>query len=111
VFEVTFTRDSRNRLSSFFASGHVEIAENSSDEYSLVCAALSAVLQAARLGLEAYAGAAPHVEQRKGRMRLRVPEDARKDERVQAILATAELAAAQIAGQYPQHARVLRGVE
>jgi uncharacterized protein YsxB (DUF464 family) len=111
VFEVTFYRDSRGRLSSFFASGHAEIEAASPDEYSLVCAAVSSVLQAARLGLSEHAGIPLDVEQRKGHMLVRWPETSRADERVQAIAATAELAAAQIAEQYPAHVRVRRGVE
>jgi uncharacterized protein YsxB (DUF464 family) len=106
VLDVTFYRDSRNRLSSFVSSGHVEFAETSSDEYSLVCAAVSAILQAARLGLEAYVKIALDVEQKPGRMRVQWPDEARCDERVQAIAATAELSVEQIAKQYPRHVRV-----
>ncbi len=100
---VIFHRDSRQRLFSVFGSGHVQIAETANEEYSLVCAAVSAVLQAARLGLQAYAGVALDVVQEKGGLRLVVPEDRRGDESVKAILATAELSVEQIAKQFPQH--------
>jgi uncharacterized protein YsxB (DUF464 family) len=106
VLHVIFRRDSRNGLSSVFASGHVEIPESSSDEYSLVCAAVSAILQAARLGLEAHVKLPLEVEQERGRMTLRWPQSARTDERVEAIVETARLAVTQIASQYPQHVRV-----
>jgi uncharacterized protein YsxB (DUF464 family) len=108
MVEVTFTRDSQQRLSSFVSAGHIEIEETSSDEYSLVCAAISAILQAARLGLETHASVPLELEQRKGYMRIEWPPHARDDARVQAIAATAELAIAQLAGQYPQYVRIVR---
>jgi uncharacterized protein YsxB (DUF464 family) len=111
MVEVTFYRDGRNRLSRFFASGHVEIPETSSDEYSLVCAAVSAILQAARAGLEEHVRIVPRVTMERGNMDLRIPENARGDAGTAAILATAELAVEQIGRQYPQHVRVTRSRE
>jgi uncharacterized protein len=108
MLDVTFYRDSRNRLSSFVSSGHVEIAETSSDEYSLVCAAISAILQAARLGLEEHVKLSLEVEQRPGHMRVQWPIESRDDQRVQAIAATAELSVGEIAKQYPRHVRIQR---
>ena len=109
--EVIFHRDSRNRLSSVFASGHVEIPESSSDEYSLVCAAVSAILQAARLGLEAHVKLPLDVSQHSGELSMRWPARAREDDRVCAIMETALLAVEQIASQYPQHVRIAQAVE
>lgn len=106
MLDVIFRRDSRNRLSSVFASGHVEIAETSSDEYSLVCAAVSAILQAARLGLEAYVKIPLDASQQRGELSLRWPQSAREDERVAAVMETARLAVEQIGSQYPQHVHV-----
>jgi uncharacterized protein len=99
VVEVIFHRDSLNRLSSIFARGHAEFA----DADDVVCAAVSAILQAARLGLEEHAGVALETRQRKGDFSIRWPERDRDDTRVRAIAATAELAVAQIARQYPGH--------
>jgi uncharacterized protein YsxB (DUF464 family) len=106
MLDVVFRRDSRNRLSSVFASGHVEIRETSSDEYSLVCAAVSAILQAARLGLQAHVQIPLDVTQQRGDLTMRWPEREREDERVTAIVETARLAVEQIASQYPQHVSV-----
>lgn len=103
MLDVVFRRDSRSRLSSVFASGHVEIPETSADEYSLVCAAVSAILQAARLGLESHVKVPLEVSQQHGELAMRWPARAREDERVLAILETARLAVGQIASQYPQH--------
>jgi uncharacterized protein YsxB (DUF464 family) len=111
MVEVTFYRDGRERLSRFFASGHVEIPESSSDEFSLVCAAVSAVLQAAAGGVEAYARVPVQRRIERGVLEVRIPETAREDAAVMAIVATAELAAQQIASQYPQHVRVTRRTE
>jgi uncharacterized protein YsxB (DUF464 family) len=106
LVDVVFRRDSHNRLSSVFATGHVEIPETGSDEYSLVCAAISAILQAARLGLEAHANVPLEVSQQRGDLSMRLPEAVRDDERVVAILETARLSVKQIAAQYPAHVRL-----
>jgi uncharacterized protein YsxB (DUF464 family) len=106
MVEVTFYRDGRERLSRFFASGHVEIPQSSSDEYSLVCAAVSAVLQAARAGLEEHAKINTGAQMQAGHLDVRVPENKRDDPAVVAIVRTAEIALEQIARQYPQHVRV-----
>ena len=105
---VIFYRDGRKRLSRFFASGHVEIPEGSADEYSLVCAAVSAVLQAARAGLEEYAKIETGAKQYSGHLDMTIPEARRDEAAVRAIVATAEIAIEQIARQYPQHVRVER---
>jgi len=97
---VIFSKDSRQRLSSVFATGHAGWADHGDD---IVCAAVSAILQAARLGLEAYAKVDLNLAQQEGDLRFEVPEGRRDDEAVKAILATAQLAVQQIARQYPQH--------
>ncbi|GAC1509410.1 MAG: ribosomal-processing cysteine protease Prp [Vulcanimicrobiaceae bacterium] len=102
MVSVVFSRDSRQRLSSIFATGHAGWAQEGGD---VVCAAVSAILQAARLGLEEHARVAVQVEQRKGDLCIRVPEDRREDAAVTAILSTAELSVAQIASQFPTHVR------
>lgn len=102
MLEVTFFRDGRDRLCAVLADGHAAYAEHGED---VVCAAVSAILQAARLGLEAHAKIDLEVVQRSGTMRLRWPESARDDTALQAIVSTAELAIRQIATQYPDHVR------
>ena len=105
MLEVTFYRDSRKRLSSVFALGHAGFADEGED---IVCAAVSAILQAARLGLEAHAKVQLEVTQEKGELCLRWPESARDDAAVIAIVTTAELSTEQIASQYPTHVRFAR---
>lgn len=106
MLQVVFRKDSRNRLSSVFADGHVEIPETSADEYSLVCAAVSAILQAARAGLESHVKIPLDASMTSGKLSMRWPQSAREDERVAAIAATALLATRRIAEQYPAHVQV-----
>lgn len=95
---VTFRRDSRNRLSSVFADGHAGAAAHGED---VVCAAVSAILQAAWVGLTDHAGIAVEGERRGGRLAMRWPDATRDRADVRAIVATAELAIGQIAAQSP----------
>jgi uncharacterized protein YsxB (DUF464 family) len=101
VVTVTFRRDSRNRLSSVFANGHADW----SDGPDLACAAVSAILQAAWLGLADHAHVAIEADRTDGRLLVRWPEADRDRDDVKAIVATAELAIVQIASQYPKHVR------
>jgi uncharacterized protein len=105
VLEVIFYRDSRERLSSVFASGHAEFADYGQD---IVCAAVSAILQALRLGLETYAGIPLDANQEPGELHLRWPKNAREDAALRAIVTTAELSIERIAQQYPEQVRLRR---
>jgi uncharacterized protein len=100
MLEVTFYRDSRQRLSSIFARGHAEFADHGED---LVCAAVSAILQAARLGLEQHEHLDLGASQEPGLLRIHVPAEARDREGVVAILTTARLSVRQLAAQFPGH--------
>lgn len=104
MVEVRIRKDSRDRLSSFFAGGHAGWADNGED---VVCAAVSALLQAAWLGLTEVAGFEVTGSRRDGRLELAWPERARDDAAAQAIVATAALSVERIAGQYPAHVRVI----
>lgn len=108
MLDVTFRRDSRDRLSSIFADGHAGFAGHGED---IVCAAVSAILQAARLGLQTHARVPLDVKQDEGHLEMRWPEGRRDDEAVKAIVATAELSVEQIASQYPAHVRYHRATE
>jgi len=105
MLEITFYRDSEERLSGVYAHGHAEFDEHGDD---IVCAAVSAILQSTRLGLEAYAHLIVDATQQSGEMQLRWPETARDDPSVRAIVSTAELSIERIAEQYPEHVRVTR---
>ena len=105
---VTFRRDSRNRLSSVFADGHAGWADAGDD---IVCAAASAILQAALLGLTAVAKIDVSAERTPGRLSMSWPEAARANVEVHAIVATAELSIESIAHDFPEHVRIERMAE
>jgi uncharacterized protein len=104
MVEVRFRRDSRNRLSSVVSRGHADAAEHGED---VVCAAVSALLQAAWLGVADVAGVDVTGRRDPGDFEMRWPEDARDRADVAAIVETAERAVAQIAGQ-PEYASFVR---
>jgi uncharacterized protein len=105
MLEVRFYRDERGRLAGLSASGHAEFAEYGED---VVCAAVSAILQAARLGVADFAGGAVRVRQQPGELELTWPEAERERESIVAIVSAAELAVEQIARRYPSHVRLIR---
>ncbi len=104
MVELHVRKDSRERLSSFYATGHAGWAESGDD---VVCAAVSAILQAAWLGLSEVALVAVTATREDGRLELAWPAAARTDASVCAIVATAALSVERIALQYPDHIRVI----
>ncbi len=103
MVEVTVHRDSRERLSSFFASGHAGWADAGQD---VVCAAVSTLLQAAWLGLDQVAGVAVEGSRRSGNLTLAWPEAARDDTAVRAIVETVARSIETLAAQFPAHVKV-----
>ncbi len=105
MLEVTFYRDERNRFAGISAHGHVDFAEHGQD---IVCAAVSGILQAARLGLEHYAGGDLTAFQEAGEFDVILDDGRRDAESIQAIVMTAELAVTQVARRFPEHVSVAR---
>jgi uncharacterized protein len=105
MLEVTFYRDDRGRYRGLVARGHADFSSRGTD---IVCAAVSAILQAARLGLTEYARADVSVRQASGELELNWPQDQSDLESVRAIAATAELAIDRIARRFPKHIRLKR---
>ena len=108
MIEIRFTRDSRGRLSSVFARGHAEFGKHDED---VVCAAVSAILQAAYAGLEDVAKLKFEGRHVSGELDIRIPEDARDRLDVAAIVGTAEIALVQLGLQYPGYVHVSRDVQ
>ena len=108
MLEVHFRRDSRDRLSSVFSSGHAEQGDPGED---IACAAVSALLQAAWVGLTDVAHVRVEGHRRSGDLLMRWPEETRDRDDVRAIVATAELAIEQIAKQYRSAIRYVRESE
>lgn len=105
MLEVRFGRDREGRLASIDATGHAGWAEEGSD---VVCAAVSALLQAAWLGLTDHAHVSVDATRTKGKLHLAWPAEVRDRADVTAIVSTAELAIGQIASQYGEHVRLHR---
>ncbi|GAC1531123.1 MAG: ribosomal-processing cysteine protease Prp [Vulcanimicrobiaceae bacterium] len=105
MVELHVREDGRQRLSSFFATGHAGWAESGED---VVCAAVSAILQAAWLGLAEIARVDVVASREDGRLEVTWPENVRADAGVRAIVGTAALSVERIALQYPDHVRVIR---
>ena len=105
---VRFRRDSRERLSSVFSSGHAQQGKHGED---VVCAAVSALLQAAWAGLTDVAGVPVEGRRSSGDLEMRWPEDVRERADVVAIVRTAEIAIEQIAAQEPGAVRYVREPE
>ena len=105
MLEVSFYRDESHRVAGISARGHVDLAPHGKD---VVCAAVSAILQAARLGLTEYCRSGIAAQQEPGRFELSLPALQRDDPSVRAIVATAELAIERIAAQYPKEVRLHR---
>ncbi len=104
MVEVRLRRDSRERLSSFFAAGHAGWADAGDD---VVCAAVSALLQAAWLGLAEVTGIAVEGKREGGLLRLEWPEAVRDDPAVRAIVETVARSIERLAVQFPEHVRVI----
>ena len=110
MIEVRFRRDSRDRLSAIFSSGHAGQAEHGED---VVCAAVSALLQAAWVGLTDVAHVPVSGHREEADFLMRWPVDVRGRDDVRAIVATTELAIEQIASQeeYRRFVRCVRESE
>ena len=103
MLEVIFYQDERDRPAAFSARGHAEFATHGKD---IICAAVSAILQAAQLGLSEHARAAVAARQKPGFLEVRWAETDRDASSVRAIVATARLAIEEIARRYPKHVRL-----
>jgi uncharacterized protein YsxB (DUF464 family) len=103
MLEIHITEDSRGRLSSLFARGHADFAIQSED---VICAAVSAILQAAYAGLEDVAKLRFDGKRAPGELLIRIPQEARDRTDVAAIVRTAAISVEQIARQHPEYVRV-----
>lgn len=104
MLEIVFYRDGADRFAGFAARGHANFDEYGQD---IVCAAVSAVLQAARLGLEHYAAGEIEAKQEPGFMQLVVSVGRRDDASVAAIGTTADLSVTQVARRFSDHVSIV----
>jgi uncharacterized protein YsxB (DUF464 family) len=104
LVEVHIRRDSRGRLSSFFAAGHAGWADPGKD---IVCAAVSTLLQAAWLGLDEVAKIDVAGVRDGGELMLAWPDASRDDPGVRAIVETVALSVITLAKQFPDHISIV----
>ena len=88
----------QGKIVGFMVAGHAGYAPKGTD---IVGAAVSAVTQAALLGLTEHLGLNPKVEIRTGYLSCMLTPGSEENKAVQAILATLSLALNDIATQYP----------
>jgi uncharacterized protein YsxB (DUF464 family) len=91
------------RIRAFVVSGHAGRAPYGQD---IVCAGVSALTQAAVLGLEEYLGLTPEVAVREGYLACSLSQDEYWQEEAQAILATMVLGLKAMACMYPDSIRI-----
>lgn len=106
VIRAVFYRDRRGAIHRFEIAGHAGFAPRGDD---IVCAAVSALGQAAILGLEEVLGIVPEVElDPEGRLVCQLPREipGERQEAVQAVLETARVGITAIARDYGQYVEV-----
>lgn len=111
MIEVRFLRaplagtDVRSLLCGFVVEGHAGFDEYGKD---IICAGVSAVTQAAVLGLRDLAGDPAEYEKRSGYLAVRVRPAVAAQPGPQAILRTVELAVTSISQEHPTRVRVVK---
>lgn len=108
MLKIRFQRSQADGLTGFEAKGHAEYADAGED---IVCAAASAILQAAALGLTELIAVKPRLVIKPGLMICECPRYANEAERLkaQAIVETALLGCRNLAYQYPNHIQIHEG--
>lgn len=99
MIEIGFQREN-SRWCSFQSNGHSGFQESGKD---IVCAAISAILQTALLGVLAFSHSKPNYTMRDGYLRCPIEKSSLESEetQIQSILSTAVLGCLNIAIQYP----------
>ena len=106
MIRAVFYRDRQGAITRFEITGHAGFADRGED---IVCAAVSALGQAAILGLEEVLDLIPEVDlDEDGRLICRLPRHvpAERREAAQAILETARVGITAIANDYGDYVRV-----
>lgn len=115
MVKVQVTRNRDGQVLTFLADGHAESSRRRA-EYDLVCAAISAVMQTALLGLGEYVGLENRLTYNiddDGWLYCQLPSDLADAERVRtdAIIETMIIGLRSIESQYPEQIMVEEEVE
>lgn len=103
MIEVRIQRRPGAGITGFSVQGHAEMGPKGQD---IVCAGVSALTQAAVLGLEEHLGMTPQVTVRAGHLTCRLGEPGGKAREAEAILATMVLGLKAMAEHYPDRIRL-----
>ncbi|SMB92830.1 hypothetical protein SAMN00808754_0719 [Thermanaeromonas toyohensis ToBE] len=105
MIHATLWQDRDGCLIGFEITGHAGYAPRGQD---IVCAAVSALAQAAVLGLEEFLSRKPAAEIRKGKLHCQLAQDLSPQdwERAEAILGTLKLGLEAIKESYPQYIKI-----
>lgn len=105
MIKVIFRRDSRGHIEGFTVEGHAAFAPEGED---IVCAAVSALTQAAILGIEEIVGVKPSVKKADGYLQCRLPGGlvAAQLHDVRLLLETMALGLSETAEAYPRHVKI-----
>lgn len=105
MIEVTLWSDAADRRVGFLVRGHAGYRPRGQD---IVCAAVSALTQAAVMGLEEFLSEKPRVEIAEGRLQCLLPERMSLTdwEKAEVILGTLELGLEAIAESYKRFVRL-----
>ena len=101
MVEIHIRRNKKDQIDSYALVGHANFGPQGQD---IVCSAISALTQAAAMGIQSYLGKPIEVEADSGRFSCGVSQP---DERTDAILETMVLALSEIQKQYPNKISVI----
>lgn len=96
-------RKSGDLVIGFTATGHAEYAERGKD---IVCAAASAIMQTAIIGINVYLGLDAEVTKFDGKLTFRLRYRNQESIDTRAILSTMELGLRDLQKQYPAHIKL-----
>lgn len=118
MVQVDIHRDKDGRIVKYIVEGHAHYAGSSglakkilkkaAGGGDIVCAAVSAIAQAAVIGIREVAGVAAGIEINDGYLECIIPEDINEEQRQKAntVLETMALALKDIGEQYKDHVKV-----
>ena len=103
---VEIIRDDAGYIRAFGASGHAMFASRGTD---IVCAAISAIVQTAALGLMRVVGVEISVERGDGRLHVVIPDGLTMEQKhdIMLIVETMKVGATDIAGSFPKQVKVV----
>lgn len=101
MIRIVIKRDQEGNIVSFQSTGHANYGSKGTD---IICAGVSAILQATLIGLEEVVELKPDVEIKDGYLSCRLPDGLSRDGLV--LLETMVLSLQSISNDYPKYVRI-----